>query len=233
MSRSPFTPAQKNAAVEDFLKGFKSNKQIRDELGIASKETVRKWVLQYQIHGVEAFSTGRKNNSFSKEFKINVVEEYIAGKGSIPQLVAKYKIPAYSTLNRWISVYNSDIELKDYDPKQEVYMAGVRRKTTKEERIEIVDYCFKHNHDYKATAEIYGVSYNQVYSWVKKYDEVGEEGLSDKRGRHKTDEKIDELEKLRRENKRLKHRLEEKDMTVELLKKVQEFERRRYSPKEN
>ena len=112
-------------------------------------------------------------------------------------------------------------------------MAGARRKTTKEERIAIVDYCFKYNHDYKATAEIYDVSYNQVYSWVKKYDEVGEEGLSDKRGRHKTDGEIDEFEKLRRENKRLKHQLEEKDMTVELLKKVQEFERRRYLPKEN
>ena len=47
----------------------------------------------------------------------------------------------------------------------------------------------------------------------------GEEGLIDKRGRHKTDEEVDELEKLRRENLRLKRQLEEKDMVVELLKK--------------
>ena len=47
----------------------------------------------------------------------------------------------------------------------------------------------------------------------------GEEGLTDKRGRHKTDEEVDELEKLRRENLRLKRQLEEKDMVVELLKK--------------
>ena len=52
-----------------------------------------------------------------------------------------------------------------------------------------------------------------------------EEALTDKRGCHKTDDEVDELELLRRENVRLKKKLEEKDMLTELLKKVQEFER--------
>ena len=71
----------------------------------------------------------------------------------------------------------------------------------------------------------YDVSYSQVYSWVKKYDKNGEIGLADRRGHHKTDAEVDELERLRRENLRLKRQLEEKDMLVELLKKVKEFER--------
>ena len=50
-------------------------------------------------------------------------------------------------------------------------------------------------------------------------------GLMDRRGHHKTDDEVDELERLRRENLRLKRQLEEKDMVVELLKKVKEFER--------
>jgi hypothetical protein len=49
--------------------------------------------------------------------------------------------------------------------------------------------------------------------------------LCDRRGHHKTDDEVDELERLRRENLRLKRQLEEKDMVVELLKKVKEFER--------
>ena len=52
----------------------------------------------------------------------------------------------------------------------------------------------------------------------------GLENMFDKRGRHKTDDEVDELERLRRENKRLKRRLEENDMLVQLLKKVKEFE---------
>ena len=105
-------------------------------------------------------------------------------------------------------------------------MADARRKTTIEEKKEIVKYCLEHNRNYKETASIYEVSYNQVYSWVKKYDDKGENGLLDKRGHHKTDDEVDELEKLRRENLRLKYQLKEKDMVVELLKKVKEFERK-------
>ena len=103
-------------------------------------------------------------------------------------------------------------------------MAEARRKTTIEERKEIVKHCLSHGRDYKGTASLYDVSYSQVYSWVRKYDATGEEGLSDKRGRHKTDDEVDELERLRRENKRLKRQLEENDMLVQLLKKVKEFE---------
>ena len=38
---------------------------------------------------------------------------------------------------------------------------------------------------------------------MKKYDSDGDEGLIDKRGRHKLDDEVDELERLRRENVRL------------------------------
>ena len=94
-----------------------------------------------------------------------------------------------------------------------------------DERKEIVDYCIEHNRNYKEPSALYNVSYSQVYSWVKKYDSDGDEGLIDKRGHHKLDDEVDELERLRRENVRLKRQLEEKDMAVELLKKVKEFGR--------
>ena len=128
-------------------------------------------------------------------------------------------------LRNWIKLYNTNKELKDYDPKRELYMADARRKTTLEERKEIVEYCIAHDRNYKDAASKYGVSYSQVYSWVRKYDALGTDGLTDKRGRRKTDEEVDELERIRRENLRLKRQLEEKDMVVELLKKVKEFER--------
>lgn len=157
---------------------------------------------------------------------MSCVELYLQEKMSMDQIVAKYNISANSVLRSWILMYNANRKLKDYNPKREVYMAEARRKTTIEERKEIVEYCLTHNRDYKETASIYDVSYNQVYSWVKKYNKDGESGLLDKRGHHKTDDEVDELEKLRRENLRLKHQLEEKDMIVELLKKVKEFERK-------
>lgn len=148
----------------------------------------------------------------------------MSGKGSVRDVFAKYNISSTRVLRSWIMLYNTNKELKDYDPKREVYMASARR-TTFGERKEIVEYCIAHNCDYKGTASRYEVSYSQVYSWVKKFNNLGDEGLSDKRGRKKSDDEVDELERLKRENLRLKRQLEERDMAVELLKKVKEFER--------
>ena len=98
------------------------------------------------------------------------------------------------------------------------------RATTLEERIAIVEHCTANSYNYSLTAKEYNCSYSQVYSWVRKYQESGEEGLADRRGHHKSDEEVDEVERLRRENLRLKRQLEERDMLVELLKKVRELE---------
>lgn len=216
---------EKIKAVEDYLNGIRSVSEIMRDLSIKSTRSVRDWILAYQQQGVSTLLPSNKNKTYTKEFKIMVVEKYIAGEMSVTDLCAKYGIRAHNTLQRWISLYNSDMELKEYNPKQEVYMAEARRKTTIEERKEIVEHCISHQRNYKETAALYAVSYSQVYSWVKKYDVNGIDALTDKRGHHKTDEEVDELERLRRENLRLRRQLEEKDMLTELLKKVKEFER--------
>lgn len=215
---------EKVKAVEDYLNGIRSISGIMKDLSIKSPRSVRDWINAYKEQGITALLPSPKNSSYTKEFKTMVVRKYIDGEMSVTDLSAKYGIKAHSTLQRWISLYNSDMELKDYNPKQEVYMAEARRKTTIKERKEIVEYCINHERNYKDTAALYDVSYSQVYSWVKKYDANGEEALLDKRGRHKTDDEVDELERLRRENIRLKRQLKEKDMLTELLKKVKEFE---------
>ena len=224
-----YSPEEKIQVAREYLSGKSSYREIAHRLGYHSSSDgypgcLRQWVDLYRSHGEEAFYK-IKNNTYTKEFKQMVVEEYLNGCGSLQSLAIKYKIRSTSILKNWVSIYNANRELKDYCPKREVYMAEARRKTTIEERKEIVEYCINHNRNYKETASIYDVSYSQVYSWVKKYDVYGEDGLTDKRGRHKSDDEVDELERLRRENTRLKRQLEEKDMLAELLKKVQEFER--------
>jgi len=102
------------------------------------------------------------------------------------------------------------------------------RKTTLEERIEIVRYCLDHDRNYAKTASEYSCSYNQVRNWVLKYEEDGEDGLLDRRGKRKADEELTEMEQLQRENKRLKKKLDETKLENELLKKVRQLERGRY-----
>ena len=226
MSRkSRYSIEQRVQACEDYRNGTHSLEEICTALGTTRKKTIMEWSKKYNKYGILAFQEKLNNKSYTKDFKLQVVEEYITEQSSLEELIIKYDISSTTQLRSWILMYNANRELKDYNPKREVYMAEARRKTTIEERREIVEYCINHERNYKDTASLYDVSYNQVYSWVKKYDANGNDALIDKRGHHKTDDEVDELERLRRENLRLKSQLKEKDMLTELLKKVKEFER--------
>ena len=224
MSKSPHTPEFRAMVSQEYLDGIGSYRFLAERYNIGTR-TLREWVAKFRIHGIDAFITQTGNTAYSSDFKIMCVEAVLSGKSSVNDIVAKYNISSEYVLRNWIKLYNTNKELKDYDPKREVYMADARRKTTLEERKKIVEYCIAHDRNYKDAASKYGVSYSQVYSWVRKYDALGTDGLTDKRGRRKTDEEVGELERIRRENLRLKRQLEEKDMVVELLKKVKEFER--------
>ena len=225
MSKKKHSPEWMLARIEEYLSGQGSYETIARTYEIHEK-TLRRWVKKYRAHGAAAFVIQSGNAHYSKEFKLQCVEAVIRGEGNVDDITARNNISASSVLQSWIKLYNANVELKDYDPKREVYMAEAKRKTTPEERKEIVEYCISHGKDYKNTAALFDVSYSQVYTWVRKYTTDGDAGLADRRGHHKTDKEVDELERLRRENLRLKRQLEERDMLVELLKKVKEVEGR-------
>ena len=224
MSKAKYSTELKLEIVKEYEAGNGSYKSVAEKYGVGEK-SAKDWVRKYREQGELGLSARHGNSAYSAEFKVKCVEAVLRGEGSVDDIVAKYNISDRMVLRGWLKRYNANKELKDYDPKREVYMASARRKTTLEERKKITEYCIAHGKDYKGTAALYDISYSQVYSWVKKYLSYGEEGLSDKRGRHKSDEEVDELERLRRENIRLKRQLEEQSMMVDLLKKVKEFER--------
>lgn len=107
------------------------------------------------------------------------------------------------------------------------------RKVNKKERIEIVEYCIEHQLDYKNIAKVYETTYANVFKWVKKYKEKGEDGLGDNRGRHKTDDEVDENTLLKRQLKKIEHERDMALLEVKLLKKLDEIERRRFTEQVN
>ena len=218
--------------VKRYLNGEKSFRALADELHTSSS-LIQRWVRMYKEYGEAAFDTNQYNNIYTKQFKHKVVLAYLNGDGSYADLMVKYNISSDSTIIKWVNDYNSHIELKDYIPGgEDIYMAK-SRKVNKEERIEIVKYCLEHDMDYKTTAKVFETTYANVFNWVKKYREKGEDGLGDKRGRHKTDEEVDETEKLRRELKKMQHERDMALLEVKLLKKLDEIERRRFTEQAN
>ena len=109
-----------------------------------------------------------KNKVYSVEMKIQAVEEYLSRKGSQREIFRKYGILAKRALEVWIMWYNGHKEFKERSSaKGEIYMTK-GRKTTQEERAEMVAFCIDHNYDYGLTVETYKVSYQQIYAYQKR-----------------------------------------------------------------
>ena len=155
--------------------------------------------------------------------KLEAVQAYLNGEGSYEILRKKFGLLSSTQLKEWVKWYNGHKEFKNRSSaKGEIYMTK-GRKTTQEERAEIVAYCIEHGKDYPLTIQTYGVSYQQIYAWVRKYEEKGIDGLKDGRGRTKRVEEMSETERLRMENKILKAQLKDAEMENKLLKKLREL----------
>ena len=191
------------------------------------KNLIIVWAHRYEALGESGFESSNKNKSYSKEFKLKVINEYLSGKDSFRGLANTYNISTPEIVRSWVLAYNNGEEIRDYDPKSEVY-AMKSRKTTLEERLEIVKYVLDNNNDYKGAADHYNVPYSNVFNWVKKYNSSGEEGLSDKRGRPSDNQskELTELEKKDIEIEKLKRQLEREQKVNEVLKKNLEIRER-------
>ena len=163
---------------------------------------------------------------YSKELKESAVRDYLSGEYSQNEIIRKYEISSRSVLQKWIKKYNSHRELKDTGIRRTNSMTK-GRKTTFEERIQIVHDALKNGKNYQETAEKYEVSYQQVYQWVNKYEADGWDALSDRRGRSKSEEELTPEEKMQLEMSRIEKENERLRAENAFLKKLEEIERRR------
>lgn len=186
---------------------------------------VRYWAALYRAHGELAFLNTETNKVYSPELKLKAVKEYLSGSGSLESVSAKYGLRSVEQLRAWIKVYNSG---KTFSNR---ISGGSRmktpRKTTQEERVRIVKECLANGKNYGEIAIKYSVSYQQVYGWVKRYIELGEAGLEDRRGKRKvSQEPRSEVEELKIRMAQLEHELYMTKMERDLLKKASELERK-------
>lgn len=223
--KAKFSFETKIGAVQRCLTGKSNPHYEASVLGI-SFTSVTEWISLYESLGDAGLITTSKNTVYSTAFKQSAVQDYLNGEGSYLVICKKYGIRSTRQLRNWVMKYNGHEKLKASGTGGKPIMTK-GRKTTYEERIEIVEYCIAHQNNYSETAEKFQVSYQQVYTWIKKYEVSGINGLLDNRGRTKPLEEMNEIERLRAENRLLKAQNKRQEMEMNFLKKLDEIERRR------
>ncbi|MGN1282868.1 MAG: helix-turn-helix domain-containing protein [Limosilactobacillus sp.] len=105
------------------------------------------------------------------------------------------------------------------------------RKVSFEEKCKIVQWVLDHDNDYQGATIQFNVSYQHVYSWVRKYHEAADswEVLKDNRGHRKPQKALEEMtekERLEAEIKRLKKINREMELEIAFAKKLVEIRNR-------
>jgi transposase-like protein len=214
---------EKVRIVERYLNGKIGYTEAQEIAGIGSA-TWRRWISRYKTEGIEGFQPTERNRIYPAELKACAVKDYLNGAGSLKDICEKYRIRSACQLLSWIKVYNCHEEFKTLTGGSHMTKA---RKTTKEERQDIANECIASGNSYGETAIKYNVSYQQVYTWVKKMQERGNTGLDDRRG-HRTPphEPLTEEEKLKAEVEQLKKANYLLQMELDFRKKLKEVEGR-------
>ena len=97
-----------------------------------------------------------------------------------------------------------------------------KEKLSQEQKLQAVLYCLD-----RQTSEQYKITYQQIYSWVKKYQEKGEAGLLDRRGKRRPPSEYSEEEKAAAKLRQLEAENRRLQMENYFLKKLNELEGRR------
>lgn len=222
---------EKVRIVKQWLRGEISQLEASRQAGVR-QQTVSEWIRQYEAEGVEAFMPRERNRVYSKETKVAAVKAYLAGEGSQSEICRRFNIRKKCRLQYWIKEYNAhgDIDSRKYSGGGSYMKQG--RETTQAEREEIAKASLASGKNYGEIAKEYHVSYQQVRNWTLRYEELGEAGLEDRRGKRKKDQTPrSELEKAQIEIAELKRKLYLAEMERDLLKKLDEIERRNASHK--
>lgn len=211
-------------AVEAITKQGKVLKYISKDFDI-HPSTLEEWIYKYESKGIDGLKESRTWKKYCIELKLQAVQDYLDGKYSLKECCRKYDISDTKVLREWIKRYTSGEAIKSTGKGRTKMSKG--RKTTYKERIEIAQYCLAIDKHYQKTADKFQVSYQQVYQWVQKYEQGGEEALVDRRGRNLSSKpQLTEEDRLKLKNKELKERNQYLEAEIGLLKKLEEIERR-------
>lgn len=100
-----------------------------------SDHTIRTWKLIYKYQSIQGSEPTHSNNTYSKEYKTSLVEEYQKSDEKLEEFAIRHGLRGRAQLSQWIIRYNESILEDCRFGKRYSGMKG--RKTTFDERLEM------------------------------------------------------------------------------------------------
>lgn len=93
----------KKEVVNAYLNGEGGHKYLAEKYSITGKSMVRKWINAYKEFGDEGLMRSRKNETYTFEFKLHVVELYLTTEVSYQELTLSVGMNNPSLITKWVN----------------------------------------------------------------------------------------------------------------------------------
>ena len=93
----------KKKVIQEYLDGKGGYAYIAKQNGIPAESHLRRWINAYKEFGDEGLLRSRKNNNYSFQFKLYVVELYLTSEVSYQELALSQGINNPSLITRWVN----------------------------------------------------------------------------------------------------------------------------------
>ncbi|WP_317079956.1 IS3 family transposase [Clostridium neonatale] len=130
----------KKEVVQAYLDGKGGYKFLAKEFGIPSPSKVKLWVDNYRTLGDEALMRSRKNESFTFEYKLHVVELYLTSEVSYQELALQERIHNPTQIVKWVNDFRiaGPDALRPKKKGRKVSLESSNKLSSKTESAEIV-----------------------------------------------------------------------------------------------
>ena len=91
--------------VQAYLNGEGGYEYLTKKYNISHHSLIETWVNVYREFGEEGMMRSRKNNNYSFQFKLSVVELYLSSEVSYQELALSQGINNPSLISRWVNEF--------------------------------------------------------------------------------------------------------------------------------
>lgn len=93
----------KKNVVDEYLRGEGGRRYLANKYGIPNSQMIIQWVKNYTSKGNEGLIRSRKNENYSFEIKLHIVELYLTSEISYQELAVKQGISNPAQICNWVN----------------------------------------------------------------------------------------------------------------------------------
>ena len=137
----------KKKVVQAYMTGEGGYDYLTQKYKLSSRNSLMMWVKAYKEFGNDGLMRSRKNNDYSFQFKLSVVELYLSSEVSYQELALSQGINNPSLITRWVNDFRiagpDTLRPKKKGRKKTLYMREIK-ETPKSKEESTVDTSAEH-----------------------------------------------------------------------------------------